>query len=146
MSEQHTLKIRINHLEDNPIHADGTMTVQVLCPGVDDHCRLWRACDAEDHDDVELTRIHFEEGDDEPFHHDVRHQYLDGDYMVPTEDCYMLVVLDRVYDAALDLVRGESLGAGDYVVEHRYEEGDLVEFELVRQTYPAGVPAPGAEA
>jgi|SRR6188508_1185020 len=138
MSRRHVLKLRINDVEDNPIHPDGTLTVQVYCPGVTDWCRTYEVCESLDCDQDRLEQIEFDDGDDEPELHGVAHRCITGEYMVPTEGCFVQTS-HNLWERAEEFMIDNNLGPGDYLVEHEFSDGELYEFTLDPEELKAGI-------
>jgi hypothetical protein len=94
------------------------------CPGVTDACRGWIGCDCTNTRGRDLSW-------EEPLvAHGVTHQYLDGEWMRPTDGCYF-AGHDGLPDAVVDLpVDGVLLTAGRYEVAPTYDGDGCIGFNL----------------
>ncbi|WBB73253.1 hypothetical protein O7602_26805 [Micromonospora sp. WMMD1128] len=94
---------------------EGGITEQeyaIECPGVTDHCRMWRDCKQ-----CESLSYDLDEDEDQQIVHGVEHRYMDERWMVRTEDCFVRDN-DQLDEAAGDL----ELPAGVYPVD--FDSGD----------------------
>lgn len=135
MSALHLLKVWTNKVNDNPIHSDGTLTIEVVCPEVTDTCRAYVECQDKACSVEKLEDIYETEGDDEPTLHGVTHVRLDYGFGTALDYC-MVRNSDVLYDVAEELVRDKNLETGAYVVEHEWEEGNLERLTLSAKPWP----------
>ncbi|MFG3710824.1 hypothetical protein [Micromonospora sp. NPDC047730] len=96
---------------------DGKRWHVIECPGVTDACRAWVDCPQrdEEHNDDAL--------EDDPVAHGVEHRWIDGDWMVRTDDC-----LVRTHMYAGEIAAELNLPPGRHPVGHDF--GDGTEYEL----------------
>lgn len=96
---------------------DGKRWYAVECPGVTNDCRAWVSCDqfGRQCDDDTL--------DEDQSAHGVEHHWIDGDWMVPTDDC-----LARTHFYLAEVASDLNLPPGRHPV--RYDFGDGSEFNL----------------
>lgn len=110
-----------------PHDKDCDQEYSVECPGVEDSCREYLACQAEscqgNGDGL---------GEDDGVAHGVEHRYIAGQWMLPTDRCY-IAGHDQLPDAASDL----SLAPGRHPVEH--DVGDGTELYLYVLKEPSNV-------
>lgn len=115
--------VRVTHdAESHEYDCHDDCKVQIICTGVTDACRTWWECpvcqdaraalDGDDLDDF-----------DEALHeagevHGIDHQWIDGMWMTPSEDCLGSNMLDN---DAHDLV--DELATGDHPVDLTCDDG-----------------------
>lgn len=105
---------------------DGGLRYSIECPGVTNACRAWVDCPkfGKECDDDLL--------DEDNVAHGVEHQWIDGDWMIPTEEC--LVAVHDHLDDALDTY---SPVPGRYPVDHDFGDGSELYLTIRDRPEPA---------
>ncbi|WP_431881670.1 hypothetical protein [Micromonospora chalcea] len=103
----------------------------IECPGVTKHCRMWWTCHWCKSLDYDLLNP---DAEAEPVAHGMVHRYIDDNWMVPTEQCF-LRDNDYLGVAAGDL----ELRPGRYLVDHDCGDGTELILLLVREPETAGI-------
>lgn len=112
---------------------DGYRVFSLECPGPVDGCRSYRECDCPESTISEQWEdLTWFEWADEEVAHGVEHREIHGEWMVPTDNCF-LQVSGYVPDVASDLrdEQGEPLKPGRYPVTHNYLDHDEDFFDLI---------------
>lgn len=131
MQAPHTLTITGTGFGRDPAEPEFTIT----CPGVTDACAEWVECPNGDCPGWGARDDEFEVGN---LAHGEEHSNLDGTWMIRSGGCYAET---HGHAEAAEFAERNHLSAGQYHVRPQFDDGMIVDFELVDSE---GTPAQNA--
>lgn len=97
----------------------------IECPGVTDDCRAYGGCNCPESRDQHGDALW-----DNAEAHGVEHKHIDGEWMRPTDQCYVSTS-DNLPDVCEELAKREQLGPGRHPIDFDYQGEGWYELQLL---------------